>query len=134
MNPHRARYLTFAAACLVAACTTASEAPVNDATLTLEPQQTLALGDTITLRYERADDSRCPLDARCVWAGNIIYHFTLAGKTASEPFMLDIDKPVFESKALKGVRIVLATTEPPPVRLSSQTPPPHPVTISVTNT
>lgn len=133
MTPHPARYLTLAAACLLAACTTVSEAPVNDATLTLQPQQTLALGKTISLRYERADDSRCPSDARCVWAGTIVYHFTLIGNTASEPFKLDIDQPTYESKALKGVRIVLATTEPPPVRMSSEPPPPHPVTISVTN-
>ena len=106
---------------------------MNDATLTLQPAQTLALGETISLRYERADDSRCPSDARCVWAGIIVYHFTLVGKTGSEPFKLDADKPTFESKAFKGVRIVLATTEPPPVRLSNQEPPPHPVTISVTN-
>lgn len=133
MTVHRARYLTLAAACLLSACTTVVEAPVNDATLTLQPQQTLALGETISLRYERADDSRCPSDSRCVWAGIIVYHFTLVGKTASEPFKLDIDQPTFQSKILKGVRIVLATTEPPPVRLSSQPPPPHPVTISVTN-
>jgi hypothetical protein len=127
------RYLTLAAACLLAACTTISEAPVNDATLTLQPQQTLALGQTISLRYERADDSRCPANARCVWAGTINYHFTLVGKTASEPFMLNIDKPTFDSNALKGVRIVLATTDPPPVRMTSQAPPPHPVTVSSTN-
>lgn len=133
MKAHRASYLSIAAACLLSACTTVVEAPVNDATLTLQPQQTLALGQTIKLRYERADDSRCPQDARCVWAGIIVYHFTLVGKTASEPFKLDIDNPAFESKALKGVRIVLATTEPPPVRMSHQSPPPHPVTVSVTN-
>lgn len=127
------RYLTLAAACLFAACSTISEAPVNDATLTLQPQQTLALGETISLRYERAIDSRCPSNARCVWAGSIIYHFTLLGRTASEPFMLDIDKPTFDSKAFKGVRIVLATTDPPPVRMTQEEPPPHPVTVSITN-
>lgn len=133
MIAHRTRYLTLAAACLLPACTTVVEAPVNDATLTLQPQQTLALGETIKLRYERADDSRCPSNARCVWAGTIVYHFTLIGKTASEPFKLDIDQPTFEAKTLKGVRIVLATTDPPPVRMTHQQPPPHPVTISVTN-
>ncbi|MBZ2208851.1 hypothetical protein [Massilia soli] len=133
MNPQRAGYLTLAA-CFLAACTTVGEAPVNDATLTLQPQQTLALGKTISLRYERADDSRCPSDARCVWAGTIVYHFTLVGNTASEPFKLDADQATFVSTSFKGVRIVLATTEPPPVRMSSEPPPPHPVTISVTNT
>jgi hypothetical protein len=133
MRAHRPSYLTLAAACLVAACTTISEAHVNDATLTLQPQQTLALGDAVKLRYERADDSRCPSDARCIWAGTIVYHFTLVGKTASEPFILDTDKPDFESKAFKGVRIVLATTDPPPVRLAQEAPPPHPVTVSITN-
>jgi hypothetical protein len=133
MNVHCSRYLTLAAACLLSACTTVVEAPVNDATLTLQPQQTLALGETVSLRYERADDSRCPSDARCVWAGIIVYHFTLVGKTATEPFKLDIDQPTFDSKALKGVRIVLATTDPPPVRTSNQEPPAHPVTVSITN-
>lgn len=133
MIAQHTRYLTFAAACLLSACTAVVDAPVNDATLTLQPQQTLALGQTINLRYERADDSRCPMDARCVWAGIIVYHFTLIGKTASEPFKLDVDNPTFDSKVLKGVRIVLATTEPPPVRMSNQEPPPHPVTVSVTN-
>ena len=134
MTLQRARHVFLAAAtCLLAGCTTVSEAPVNDATLTLQPGQTLALGKTINLRYERADDSRCPADARCVWAGIIVYHFTLIGATASEPFKLDVDQTTFESKALKGVRIVLATTEPPPVRMSTEPPPPHPVTISVTN-
>ena len=127
------RYLTLAAACLLAACATISEAPVNDATLTLQPAQTLALGETVSLRYDRADDSRCPSNARCVWAGTIAYHFTLTGTTASEPFMLGIDKPTFDSKALKGVRILLATTDPPPVRMTHQEPPPHPVTVSITN-
>lgn len=127
------RHLILAAACLLAACATISEAPVNDATLTLQPAQTLALGETISLRYERADDSRCPSNARCVWAGNLIYHFTLVGKTATEPFMLDADKPTFASKAFKGVQIVLATTEPPPRGMTHEAPPPHPVTVSIAN-
>lgn len=134
MTAYRAACLAFAAvsACMLVACTTLSEAPVNDATLTLQPQQTLALGETVNLRYERADDSRCPKDQQCVWAGKIVYHFTLVGKSASEPFMLDTDKPHFESSTLKGVRIVLATVEPPPVRLANEAPPPHPVTVSIT--
>jgi hypothetical protein len=105
---------------------------VNDATLTLQPAQTLPLGQTVSLRYDRVDDSRCPANARCVWAGTIAYHFTLIGKTASEPFMLGIDAPAYDAKALKGVRIVLATTDPPPVRMTHQEPPPHPVTVSIT--
>jgi hypothetical protein len=133
MTAQRASYLTIAATCVLAACAAVADAPVNDATLTLQPQQTLALGQTIGLRYERADDSRCPSNARCIWAGTIVYHFTLIGKTASEPFMLDVDKPAYASKAFKGVQIVLATTEPPAVRMTHQEPPPHPVTVSVTN-
>jgi hypothetical protein len=133
MIAHRARYLTLSAACLFAACATVVEAPVNDATLTLQPQQTLPLGQAISLRYERAADSRCPSNARCVWAGNLIYHFTLVGKTATEPFMLVADKPTFASKSFKGVQIVLATTEPPPRGMTHEEPPPHPVTVSITN-
>lgn len=134
MTAYRASHLATAAlsACILAACATMSEAPVKDATLTLQPQQTLALGETISLRYDSVADSRCPAGAKCIWAGKIDYHFTLLGRTGSEPFMLDTDTPIFNSKVFKGVRIMLAKAEPPPVRPFTEPQLPHPVTVSVT--
>lgn len=131
MLAHPAHYLTPAAACLVAACATVAQAPVNDATLTLQPRQTVPLGPMLSLRYERAADSRCPSNARCVWAGGLVYHFTLTGKTATEPFLLDAARSTFASKAFDGVQVVLAATEPPPRGTTHEEPPPHPVTVTV---
>ena len=138
MTLFRASLLISAAflAVLAAGCASqpAADAPVRDAILTLQEMQTLPLGDTVSLRYERAADSRCPSNARCIWAGSVIYHFTLIGRAGAEPLTLEADKPTFESKIFKGIRLVLATTEAPPRGTTQEPPPPHPVTVSITNT
>jgi hypothetical protein len=117
---------------IVTACATLAEDPVKDATLTLQPQQTLALSKTITLRYDRVVDTRCPKGVLCVWAGKVVYHFTLAGVGGTESFALEADKPRYLSKVVKGVTIVLATTEPPDVVAPGEPQPEHPVTVSIT--
>jgi hypothetical protein len=134
MTAYRASNLATAAlsACLLAACATMSDAPVKDATLTLQPQQTLAIGETISQRYDSVADSRCPAGARCIWAGKIAYHFTLLGRAGSEAFTLEPGSPVFDSKVFKGVSIMLALAEPPPVRAATEPPLPHPVTVTIT--
>ncbi|RJG09440.1 hypothetical protein [Massilia cavernae] len=137
MTALRASLLVFAAiaAVIAAGCATkpAADAPVRDAVLTLQEMQTLPLGDTISLRYERADDSRCPSNVKCIWAGKIVYQFTLIGRAGAEPLALEADTPAFESQIFKGVRLVLGATEPPPRGMAHETPP-HPVTVSITNT
>ncbi|MGZ8317925.1 MAG: hypothetical protein ACXWVD_02370 [Telluria sp.] len=136
MTFRRAHHLLFAAiiGTLGTGCATAPvDAPVRDAILTLQELQTLPLGETVSLRYERAADSRCPMNAKCIWAGKIVYHFTLIGRSGAEPLILDVDTPSFESKIQKGIRLVLATTEPPPRGMASEPPPPHPVSVSITN-
>ncbi|MGZ8320948.1 MAG: hypothetical protein ACXWVD_17750 [Telluria sp.] len=134
MTACRASQLATAAlsAFILAACATMSEAPVKDATLKLQPQQTLAIGETISLRYDSVADSRCPAGARCIWAGKIVYHFTLLGRTGSEAFTLESGTPVFDSKVFQGVSVLLAPAEPPPVRAATEPPLQHPVTVTIT--
>lgn len=133
MTAYRASRLASAAlsSCVLAACATMSEAPVKDATLTLQPQQTLALGETISLRYDSVADSRCPAGARCIWAGKIVYHFTLLGNAGSEAFTLEPSTPVFDSRSFKGVSIMLTAVAPPPAQAATEPPLPHPVTVTI---
>lgn len=132
---NRAGYLmsTVMLASVLAACATAvTEDPVKDATLTLQPQQTLALSETIKLRYDRALDTRCPKGAQCMWAGKVAYHFTLSGLKGTESFALDGGDSRYLPKAFKDVAIVLATTEPPDVVGANEPKPEHPVIVSIT--
>ena len=56
-------------------------------TLTLRIGDKVALGDQGVLRYVRtANDSRCPVDVQCVWAGDaeVLFEFSIApGKPQS---------------------------------------------------
>lgn len=56
-------------------------------TLTLRTGDKVALGDQGVLRYVRtANDSRCPVDVQCVWAGDaeVLFELTVApGKPQS---------------------------------------------------
>ena len=87
--------------------------------ITLQAQQTSAIGAGTTLRYERVEDSRCPPDARCVWAGKISYHFSLTSPAGTQQFALDPGAPVFNPPHLPGVSIALVVAELPPVRLAN---------------
>jgi hypothetical protein len=47
-------------------------------------QEAHLLGTTITIRFGGiSQDSRCPSDVRCVWAGNAVARFTLSSAEAS---------------------------------------------------
>lgn len=116
----------------LAACATVAEDPVKDATLTLQPQQTLPLSNTVKLRYDRVVDNRCPKGAQCVAAGKVVYHFTLSGVGGAESFALETNDERYRSKTVKGVDVTLATTEPPDVAAPGQPQPAHPVIVSIT--
>ena len=120
------------AALLVAGCASAApENAVKEHTLTLQPQQSTAVGSA-TLRFDRIEDSRCPPNVQCVSAGKLSYRFTLSGGQAPESFSLDSAAPAHLSSSLPGVRIILQNSEPPAVAAAGTPPTPHPVTLSVT--
>jgi hypothetical protein len=131
-----------AAASLLAGCaatatttpaTPAQETPMN-ASATLLPQRTVEVAPGTTLRYEGANDSRCPPDVRCVTAGEISYKFTLTGATGAETFALTKLKPAFDAANYKGVRVTLGPTEEPVLRPSTAAAPVviMPVTVNIT--
>lgn len=70
---------------LLTACASATShdepAQAQAQTLTLRPGDKVSLGDQGVLRYVRTvNDSRCPVDVQCVWAGDaeVMFEFTVA--------------------------------------------------------
>jgi hypothetical protein len=129
---------TLGAACLVAtaltatACQALPNQTLSQATYTMQPGDSVPVGpEPITLRYERANDSRCPPGVQCIWAGTISYEFTLIASAATEAFALTPEKPGFSSSLVPGVRISLGKFDPPPVPPVGEPKPVYPVTIVV---
>ncbi|MDR7136347.1 hypothetical protein J2X06_003573 [Lysobacter niastensis] len=63
--------------------------------LTLRPGDKVPLGDQGALRYVRTvNDSRCPVDVQCVWAGDaeVLFEFTVERKTP-QPLTLTFTQP-----------------------------------------
>ena len=69
-----------------ASTATGSEAAIADGTdFDMQVGQTVTLADSSRLRYLRVvNDSRCPPDVQCVWAGDAIvaFEWSPAGETA----------------------------------------------------
>lgn len=69
---------------------TASEVSAETFTLHVGHQKTTAHGKITIKVVEVLEDSRCPPDAMCVWAGNVKIKLTLAkGKKAAKSFELN---------------------------------------------
>lgn len=91
-------------------------APLDEARYTLAEDEVLPLGERLSITYEGALDSRCPLDARCVWPGQLAYRFTMRIGNVAQGFYLVPGGPGYMSPALRGARIALdhMTPLPPP--------------------
>ncbi|MDO8438643.1 MAG: hypothetical protein Q7S67_00180 [Telluria sp.] len=124
------RFLTLAAFLIAGCAATAVDDPVRGASITLLPGQTAALSRTISLRYDTVADSRCPTDARCVWAGMVIYRLTLGTVRGKESFALHKDAP---AAVLGGLRIAIGQAVEPPRGATGDAPAPHPVTFTITS-
>lgn len=127
--------LSIAAAGLLSACATHEQLP--DAQYTLSERQTLNLppqpiDQRLTLTYEGADDSRCPDNARCIWAGQLAYRFTLRINNVAQGFWLVQGKPGYTSPALRGARIELDPSfMPPPRGMADSRPATYPVVFNM---
>lgn len=90
--------------------------PIRSATYVLRPQQSVDLARDLTLTYDSFSDSRCPPNARCIWAGRLVFHFVLDGPSGEEEFTLGPDQPSVAPPSLRGVRIALDPSTIPPAR------------------
>lgn len=90
-----------------------TDAKVADGrSFTLRPGQSVTLADDSRLRYVRlVNDSRCPPDVECVWAGDAIvaFEWSPAGG-APQSFELHTGKEP-RSHAIGGRRLVLKSLE-----------------------
>lgn len=123
-----------AAACVLAACSTITPGGnLSSATFTMQPGDTVAVGpgDLPALRYERANDSRCPPGVQCIWAGTIIYEFTLLGAVANEQFALTPDRPRYDAVLDPRLHLMLGKFDPPPAPPEGGPKPVYQVTIMV---
>lgn len=91
----------------LSACAGPERLPDTHHVLAQHQQLVLGAQPRLALTYEGAQDSRCPRDARCVWAGQVAYRFTLRIDNVAQGFWLAPGKPGFTAPALRGARIEL---------------------------
>jgi|AraplaDrversion2_2_1032049.scaffolds.fasta_scaffold01722_15 hypothetical protein len=108
-------------ACLIlAGC---ASAPLKDGVYPLQPRERVALSGNTTLTYDSFSDSRCPPNARCIWAGRLSFQFVLDGPGGREEFALGPDQLVATPKSLQGARVALDPASIPPARSTYTTRP-----------
>lgn len=128
-----------AAAALLAGCASSPTAAITPATkeqpmnanVTLQPERTVAVGPS-SLRYDGVQDSRCPPNMNCVWAGELAYKFTLSGPAGQEMFGLTAAKPAFVATTVPGVTIALSQADMPRVAVADKPVTGVPVTLTIT--
>lgn len=121
-----------ACACLLAGCASALQEQIMDTSLTLLPKASAPLSRSATLRYDGVADSRCPPDAKCIWAGDVRHTFTLSSGSGNETFGLNPEHPEHASATISGLKITLAQTAPSPLPAAGTPIPVAPVTVNIT--
>jgi len=96
------------------ACVPAQEAPVVSTAPALpsgsqvELGQPVMVGELKVTPLEVAEDSRCPMNARCVWAGRVILVTRIDGQGWRETTPLTLGEPF----ATHGIPIRLTSVSP----------------------
>lgn len=144
-NGHRMHTLlrVLSLVCAAAAFTTSltgcatTGVPLDQARHTLAEREVLPLGERLSITYEGALDSRCPVNARCVWPGLLAYRFTMRIGNVAQGFYLVPGGPGYMSPALRGARVALdhmTPLPPPPLAAAAGAglaPVPYPVTFNI---
>lgn len=110
--------LSLAFAALAAACALATEpgtAPLDREFGVREGEQVTVDEGTLTLRFQDVtQDSRCPVGAQCVWAGEGVVLLRLA-QAGHEPAEVTLrTTPGKESGSYEGYRVTLRRLDPAP--------------------
>ena len=100
---------------LLAAC---AVVPPPDTTPPAQPGSAVALGqkvrvgDVTVTPVTVVEDSRCPINARCVWAGRLIVRTQIDGKANGESWRDTADMRLGETFGTHGRVIALVSGEP----------------------
>lgn len=72
--------------------------------------QPVMVGALVVTPIEVIEDSRCPINARCVWAGRLVVATRIAGSGRNEAANLTLGEPY----SANGETVVLASGNPAP--------------------
>jgi hypothetical protein len=126
--------LAAACATLLGACAAPERLPEARYDLVERQAIVLAPEQRLSITYERAEDSRCPDNARCISAGQVAYLFTLRVGGIAQAFWLVPGKPGYTSPALRGSRIELDRNLTVPARgMKDERPASYPVAFNMYN-
>ncbi len=92
-NVTRLAALALPAALLLAACATTAGAPLPDGSEVALGQKAYVDGPLVQ-PVEVVEDSRCPMNARCVWAGRVrVKMLWIRGNGEKQPFEATLGEP-----------------------------------------
>lgn len=92
---------------LLAACAT-TPAPFAAEGMTVEIPHGVHVGKLVAVPQVLLEDSRCPMNARCVWAGRAVLSTRIYGPDFDETVPLVLGEP----HALHGTSITLTSVTP----------------------
>jgi hypothetical protein len=93
-NMYRLAILALPAAAALSACATTPGAPLPDGSDVALGQKAYVDGP-IVQPVEVLEDSRCPMNARCVWAGRVrVKMIWIRGNGEKQPFEATLGEPV----------------------------------------
>ena len=113
-------FLPLAAALTLSACatTTMAEPPIR-ADGQARIGQSTRVGAMVVTPLSLVEDSRCPINARCVWAGRLILKSRIDGAGWRETANLTLG----EAYATHGTRLALVSAEPGKMAGATPSPP-----------
>jgi hypothetical protein len=101
------RPTTLALAALLAGCAT-TPAPFAAPGSTVEIPDGVHVGRLVAVPQVLLEDSRCPMNARCVWAGRVVLSTRIYGPDFDETVPLILGEPY----ATHGTSITLTSVQP----------------------
>jgi len=109
-----------AAACSLSACATA---PLTGSSVQSDGLATIGqptrVGTLVVTPLAVLEDSRCPLNARCVWAGRLVLRSRIDGPGWRET----VDLTLGQTHAAHGTGLALVSVEPGKMAGSEPSPP-----------
>jgi hypothetical protein len=119
---------------LAAAC--GDETPTGPspfpASVTLQPGEQSNTGGLVVLFEGVTEDSRCPLDALCIQAGDATARVTLTTGGVGTPFFLTVNKVETKRATFREFQVELVTLQPYPQSRTPIAPSAYRATFTIT--
>ena len=123
-NIHRLAIIALPAALALSACATTRGAPLPDGSDVALGQKAYVDGPLVQ-PVEVVEDSRCPMNARCVWAGRVrVKMVWIRGNGEKQPFEATLGEPVqladgqFTLESVRPEKMTNVTIKPSDYRFS----------------